>query len=69
MVGGDAAALEAVRPLLAAFSVHVHHMGGRGSGRVTKAVNNFLNGVTLAATAEVMVAESRRAWTPPCCSR
>jgi len=27
-----------------------------GSGHVTKVLNNFLNGVTLAATAEVMVA-------------
>jgi 3-hydroxyisobutyrate dehydrogenase-like beta-hydroxyacid dehydrogenase len=56
MVGGDAAALEAVRPLLAAFSAHVHHMGGTGTGHVAKVLNNFLNGVTLAATAEVMVA-------------
>jgi 3-hydroxyisobutyrate dehydrogenase len=56
MVGGDAAALEAVRPLLAAFSAHVHHMGASGTGHVTKVLNNFLNGVTLAATAEVMVA-------------
>jgi 3-hydroxyisobutyrate dehydrogenase len=56
MVGGDAAALEAVHPLLGAFSAHVHHMGASGSGHVAKVLNNFLNGVTLAATAEVMVA-------------
>jgi len=56
MVGGDAGALAAVRPLLDAFSAHVHHMGGSGAGHVTKVLNNFLNGVTLAATAEVMVA-------------
>jgi 3-hydroxyisobutyrate dehydrogenase-like beta-hydroxyacid dehydrogenase len=56
MVGGDAAALEQVRPLLDTFSAHVHHMGGSGSGHLTKVLNNFLNGVTLAATAEVMVA-------------
>ena len=56
MVGGDAAALARVRPLLDTFSAHVHHMGGSGSGHVTKVLNNFLNGVTLAATAEVMVA-------------
>jgi len=34
----------------------VHHMGGSGTGHVAKVLNNFLNGVTLAATAEVMVA-------------
>ena len=56
MVGGDAAALDAVRPLLLAFAAHVHHMGRSGAGHVTKILNNFLNGVTLAATAEVMVA-------------
>ena len=56
MVGGDAAALATVRPLLDAFSAHVHHMGASGTGHVTKVLNNFLNGVTLAATAEVMVA-------------
>lgn len=55
MVGGDPAALETVRPLLGTFSAHVHHMGGSGAGHVTKVLNNFLNGVTLAATAEVMV--------------
>ena len=55
MVGGDAGALAAVRTLLGTFSAHVHHMGGSGAGHVTKVLNNFLNGVTLAATAEVMV--------------
>jgi len=56
MVGGDETALAEVRPLLDTFSAHVHHMGGSGAGHVTKVLNNFLNGVTLAATAEVMVA-------------
>ncbi len=56
MVGGDETALAQVRPLLGTFSAHVHHMGGSGAGHVTKVLNNFLNGVTLAATAEVMVA-------------
>lgn len=56
MVGGDADALETVRPLLNTFSAHIHHMGTSGTGHVTKVLNNFLNAVTLAATAEVMVA-------------
>ena len=56
MVGGDEAALAQVKPLLDTFSAHVHHMGGSGAGHLTKVLNNFLNGVTLAATAEVMVA-------------
>jgi len=56
MVGGDAEALDEVRPLLGAFSAAVHHMGASGTGHIAKVLNNFLNGVTLAATAEVMVA-------------
>src|SRR5215475_8602726 len=56
MVGGDEAALTKVQPLLGTFSARVHHMGGSGAGHVTKVLNNFLNGVTPAATAEVMVA-------------
>jgi len=56
MVGGDGEALTEVAPILDTFSAHVHHMGTSGTGHVTKVLNNFLNGVTLAATAEVMVA-------------
>jgi 3-hydroxyisobutyrate dehydrogenase len=56
MVGGSEDALDTVRPVLAHFAKHVHHMGASGSGHVTKLLNNFLNGISLAATAEVMVA-------------
>ncbi len=56
MAGGPAAALDTVRPVLAHFAEHVHHMGDSGSGHTAKLLNNFLNGVSLAATAEVMVA-------------
>ncbi len=56
MVGGDEQALSTVRPVLDAFAERVFHMGGPGLGHVTKILNNFLNGISLAATAEVMVA-------------
>jgi 3-hydroxyisobutyrate dehydrogenase len=56
MAGGDPGALDRVRPILAHFAQHVHHMGESGSGHVAKLINNFLNGVSLAATAEAMVA-------------
>jgi 3-hydroxyisobutyrate dehydrogenase len=56
MAGGEAEALDAVRPLLAHFSSAVHHMGASGSGHVAKLINNFLNAISLAATAEAMVA-------------
>jgi 3-hydroxyisobutyrate dehydrogenase len=56
MVGGDQAALEKVRPTLAAFTANLYHVGATGAGHATKLLNNFLNAVSLAATAEVMVA-------------
>lgn len=59
MVGGSAEVLDGIRPLLAPFSAKVFHMGAPGSGHTTKLLNNFLNAVSLAATAEVMVAAKR----------
>lgn len=56
MVGGDAGALARVTPVLGHFASKIVHMGAPGSGHITKVLNNFLNGVALAATAEVMVA-------------
>jgi 3-hydroxyisobutyrate dehydrogenase-like beta-hydroxyacid dehydrogenase len=56
MAGGSPEALESVRPVLETFSARVYHMGPSGAGHTAKLLNNFLNGVSLAATAEVMVA-------------
>jgi 3-hydroxyisobutyrate dehydrogenase len=55
MVGGEKEALERVQPLLRSFTKQIFHMGPSGTGHVTKLLNNFLNGISLAATAEVMV--------------
>jgi 3-hydroxyisobutyrate dehydrogenase len=56
MVGGGQDALERVRPVLEGFSAHIFHCGASGSGHTAKLLNNFLNAVSLSATAEVMVA-------------
>ena len=56
MAGGSEAALDRVRPVLETFSARVFHMGESGAGHTAKLLNNFLNGISLAATAEVMVA-------------
>ncbi len=56
MAGGSEAALDGVRPLLDTFSARVYYMGDSGAGHTAKLLNNFLNGISLAATAEVMVA-------------
>jgi len=59
MVGGDPDALDRVRPVLAAFSSRIFHCGTSGAGHTAKILNNFLNAVSLAATAEVMVAAKK----------
>ena len=59
MAGGAEEALARVRRVLEAFSARVYHMGASGSGHMAKLLNNFLNAISLAATAEVMVAAKR----------
>ncbi len=56
MVGGSPAALESVSWVLQPIATKVVHMGESGAGHLTKVLNNFLNAVSLAATAEVMLA-------------
>jgi 3-hydroxyisobutyrate dehydrogenase len=42
MIGGDAAVLEQIRPILGTISRKVVHMGPVGSGQATKAVNQIM---------------------------
>ncbi len=42
MVGGEAADLEKVRPVLSAYAAKITHMGDTGAGQATKAVNQVL---------------------------
>ena len=56
MAGGSADVLAELEPLLATFAANVYHMGAPGSGHTAKLLNNFLNAISLAATAEAMVA-------------
>lgn len=59
MAGGDAEALAEIGWVLEPISAQVHHLGPAGAGHTAKLLNNFLNAVSLAATAEVMVAGRR----------
>jgi 3-hydroxyisobutyrate dehydrogenase len=59
MVGGSAAALGSIAWVLAPIAAKVVHMGAAGAGHTTKVLNNFLNAVSLAATAEVMLAAKK----------
>lgn len=54
MVGGDAAVVERVRPVLGAFGGRITHMGAVGCGMATKACNQMLNYGTGAVVAETL---------------
>jgi 3-hydroxyisobutyrate dehydrogenase len=56
MVGGDAATLERVRPVLECFGKKIVHCGGVGAGDALKAVNNALLAMHIWGTAEGLVA-------------
>ncbi len=54
LVGGDPATLEAARPVLAAMSKSIVHLGPVGSGALLKLINNFLCGVQAVSFAEAL---------------
>jgi len=53
-VGGDEASVERARPVLAAFSAQVLHVGGIGTGQITKTINNMLLWSCLVANFEAL---------------
>jgi 3-hydroxyisobutyrate dehydrogenase/2-hydroxy-3-oxopropionate reductase len=58
MVGGDAAPLERVRPVLDALASRVIHIGPRGTGAATKlAVNDLVHGLNVALSEALVLAE------------
>ncbi|HEU0256476.1 MAG TPA: NAD(P)-dependent oxidoreductase [Microbacteriaceae bacterium] len=59
MVGGNATVLDSVRAELGYFASNIFYIGVSGTGHITKLLNNFLNAVSLSATAEVMVAAKK----------
>jgi len=54
MVGGDAADLDRVRPVLLELGQRVTHMGGAGAGQVTKACNQMIVACNALVIAEVV---------------
>ena len=54
MVGGDAAAIAAVKPVLACMGKNLFEVGGLGCGHAMKALNNFLAATSSAAGAEAI---------------
>jgi 3-hydroxyisobutyrate dehydrogenase len=55
MVGGDAAALEAVRPLLECMGKTIVHLGPAGAGQHTKMVNQILIASALNGVCEALL--------------
>jgi 3-hydroxyisobutyrate dehydrogenase-like beta-hydroxyacid dehydrogenase len=54
MYGGPEQLLEEIRPVLEAMGNEIVHMGGVGSGQLSKMINNILFNANLAALAEVL---------------
>lgn len=54
MVGGEAAVLERVRPLLECLGSRIVHIGSQGAGQVAKACNQMLMVSLIEAVAEAM---------------
>ncbi|HMM53704.1 MAG TPA: NAD(P)-dependent oxidoreductase [Candidatus Desulfobacillus sp.] len=63
-VGGEAALLEEVRPLLERIAGSVLHVGGPGAGHKVKLLNNLMFGAISAITAEVMAVAERVGVSP-----
>jgi len=55
MVGGEAALLERVRPILAAMGPNIYHVGPVGAGNTIKAINNMMSSVNSLAMMEGMM--------------
>ena len=64
MVGGDAATLERVRPVLETFSAKIVPCGPVGAGDAVKAVNNALLAVHVWSTAEGLLALRKAGVSP-----
>ena len=58
-VGGDAATVERLRPVLAAFASDIVHTGPAGSAQVAKAANNLILWACLVADHEALALASR----------
>jgi len=54
LVGGDAQALDRVRPVLAPWTRSVHHLGPLGAGQVGKTVNNLVHWAQISAITEAL---------------
>ncbi|MGA7327923.1 MAG: NAD(P)-dependent oxidoreductase, partial [Rhodomicrobium sp.] len=66
MVGGEAATLERVRPILESLSSIIVHAGVSGAGSTLKLVNNLVLAVAIQAVAEALVLARKAGIDPEC---
>ena len=59
MIGGEAAAVDAARPLLTALGDTLVHVGGAGAGHAVKALNNYVSAAGLIAVCEALTAAEK----------
>lgn len=64
MVGGDASDFERAKPLFDVMGKTVVHMGPTGAGQVTKAANQVVVGLTIAAVSEALLLGSKGGVSP-----
>lgn len=64
MVGGEASALERVRPLLGKMGAHIVHMGGPGAGQHTKLSNQITVAGTIIGVCEALAYAVRQGLDP-----
>ena len=55
MLGGEPAAVERARPILAAMGRNIVHCGGPGNGQAAKICNNMVLGISMIATCEAFL--------------
>jgi 3-hydroxyisobutyrate dehydrogenase len=56
MIGGDPAAVEEAKPVLAKMGTRLFDVGGPGNGHAMKALNNFVAGTAFIAVSEALLA-------------
>lgn len=64
MAGGEAEDFERARPLFEIMGKTIVHVGGSGAGQVTKAANQVVVGLVIAAVAEALVLGTRGGVSP-----
>jgi len=55
MVGGDASALEKVRPVLQVIGKTITHVGESGCGQIAKAANQIMVAAQMVALGELLI--------------